>query len=171
MSGNISDFGHYGNIFDARDKVVCKLCKLQLAYHSTTSNLRLHLRNVHPSEYGIICGTSAKQSRLETYFAPPATSSLSAARQEACRQKLIAFICKNMRPISVVDGTCFREFCEALEPRYRIPSRGTVTNIKVELYNSTSDKIKKSIKDKDSYHGRVNIPSDSILCYSNGPLD
>ena len=34
-------------------KVVCKLCKLELSYHSTTSNLRLHLQNVHPNEYGI----------------------------------------------------------------------------------------------------------------------
>src|SRR4029434_4286550 len=74
-------------------------------------------------EYGIICGTSAKQPRLDTYFAPFATSSLSAARQEACTQKLISFICKDMRPISVVDGIVFREFCKALEPRYRIPSR------------------------------------------------
>ena len=108
-------------LVEPTDKVVCKLCKLALAYHSTTSNLRLHLQNVHPSEYGIICGTSAKQPRLDTYFAPSVTSSLPAARQEACTQKLISFICKDMRPISVVDGIGFREFCEALEPRYRIP--------------------------------------------------
>lgn len=36
-----------------------------------------------------------------------------------------------------------------MEPRYRIPSRGTVTNRIVEVYNSTSDKIKESVKDKD----------------------
>src|SRR4029434_6706926 len=72
-------------------------------------------------EYGIICGTSAKQPRLDTYFAPSVTSSLPAARQEACTQKLISFIWKDMRPISVVDGIGFREFCEALEPRYHIP--------------------------------------------------
>src|SRR4029434_9861293 len=70
------------------------------------------------------------------YFAPSVTSSLPAARQEACTQKWISFICKDMRPISVVDGIGFREFCEALEPRYRIPSRRTVTNRIVELYNS-----------------------------------
>ena len=99
-------------LVEPTDKVVCKLCKLALAYHSTTSNLRLHLQNVHPSEYGIICGT---------YFAPSVTSSLPAARQEACTQKLISFICKDMKPTSVVDGIGFREFCEVLEPRYRIP--------------------------------------------------
>lgn len=108
-------------LVEPTDKVVCKLCKLALAYHSTTSNARLHLQNVHPSEYGIICGTSAKQPRLDTYFAPSVTSSLPTAWQEACTQKLISFICKDMRLTSVMDGIGFREFCEALEPRYRIP--------------------------------------------------
>src|SRR4029434_8493449 len=86
-------------LVEPTDKVVCKLCKLELANHSTTSNLRLHLQNVHPSEYGLICGTSAKQTRLDTYFAPSPTSSLSAARQEACTQKMISFICKDMRRV------------------------------------------------------------------------
>ena len=34
---------------------------------------------------------------------------------------MILFICKDMSPISVVDGIGFRELCEALEPRYHIP--------------------------------------------------
>src|SRR4029434_9318212 len=50
-----------GKLVEPTAKVVYKLCKLELAYHSTTSNARLHLQNVPPSEYGIICGTSAKQ--------------------------------------------------------------------------------------------------------------
>src|SRR4029434_4011401 len=40
-----------GKLVEPTAKVVCKLCKLALAYDSTTSNLRLHLQNVHPSEY------------------------------------------------------------------------------------------------------------------------
>ena len=35
-----------GKLVEPTAKVVCKLCKLELAYHSTTSNLRLHLQNV-----------------------------------------------------------------------------------------------------------------------------
>ncbi|KAK0147398.1 putative AC9 transposase [Merluccius polli] len=54
-----------------------------------------------------------------------------------------------MRPISVVDGAGFREFCQAMEPRYCVPSRGTVKSRIVGVYNSTLDKIKESIKDKD----------------------
>ena len=67
-----------------RDKVVCKLCKLQLAYHSTTSNMRAHLENVHPNEHAVMSGTLTKQPCLNSYFSPPATSSSFTARQEAC---------------------------------------------------------------------------------------
>ena len=35
------------------DEVVCKLCKLQLAYHSTTSNMRAPLENVHPNDHDL----------------------------------------------------------------------------------------------------------------------
>ena len=36
----------YGKLVEPTAKAVYKLCKLKLAYHSTTSNLRLHLQNV-----------------------------------------------------------------------------------------------------------------------------
>ena len=110
-----------GKNAEPRDKVVCKLCKLQLAYHSTTSNMRAHLENVHPNEHAMMSGTPTKQQHLDSYFSPPATSCLSAARWETCTKKLASCICKDMRLISNVYGTGFREFCQELEPRYRIP--------------------------------------------------
>ena len=57
---------------EPRDKVVCKLCKLQLAYHFTTSNMRAHLKNVHPNMHAMMSGTPTKQPRLESYFSPTA---------------------------------------------------------------------------------------------------
>ena len=69
-----------------QDKVVCKLCTLQLAYHSTTSNIRAHLENVLPNEHAKMSGTPTKQPCLDSYFSTPATSSLSAARQEVCKK-------------------------------------------------------------------------------------
>ena len=93
----------------------------QLAYHSTTSNMRADLEKVHPNEHAMMSGTPTKQPRLDSYFSSPSTSSLSAAWQEACTKKLGSFICKDMKPISIADGRGFREFCQELEPRYRIP--------------------------------------------------
>ena len=51
---------------EPRDKVVCKLCMLQWAYHWTTSNMKSHLVIVHPNERGILRGTPTKQPRLDT---------------------------------------------------------------------------------------------------------
>src|SRR4029434_2846778 len=70
-------------------KLVCKLCKQELVYHSTTSHLSLHLKNRQ-------CETTSQKvppkkiwkkmwnfrETCEFFCAPPATSSLSAARQE-----------------------------------------------------------------------------------------
>lgn len=54
-----------------------------------------------------------------------------------------------MRPISIVDGTSFREFCKEIEPWYRIPSHGTITSRIEDMHKSTSQNIKEKLKDKD----------------------
>ena len=91
----------------------CVSCKL--AYHSTTSN-RGHIAKMctQMNEHAMNSGTPTKQPRLDSHLSPPATSS-------ACTKKLASFICKDIRPISIVDGTGFREFCQELEPKYCIP--------------------------------------------------
>ena len=57
-----------GKNAEPQDKVVCKLCKLQLVYHSTTSNMRAHLENVHPNGHVVMSETPTKQPRLGSYF-------------------------------------------------------------------------------------------------------
>src|SRR4029434_9652541 len=71
-------------LVEPTDKVVCKLCKLALAYHSTTSNLRLHLQNVHPSEYGIMCGNFSETATSGYIF-------------YAVRHKFITVQCRRAR--------------------------------------------------------------------------
>ncbi len=63
-----------GIIVEPRDKVVSMLWELQLTNNSPTTNLKLHLENVHPDEHGLGSGTPTKQPRLDSYFIPPATS-------------------------------------------------------------------------------------------------
>ena len=52
---------------EPRDKVVCKLCKLQLAYNSTTSNMRVHLKNGH----AMMSETPTKQPHQLIFHRPP----------------------------------------------------------------------------------------------------
>ena len=115
-----------GKIVD-KTKAVCKLCNMEMAYHSTTSNLKLHLEKVHPTEYKQVCdeseteGPLSKQPKLTAFYSP--NVALPAGKQEAITKKLTAFICKDMRPISTVDGEGFREFIHEVNPRYHVPSR------------------------------------------------
>ncbi|KAM4584791.1 E3 SUMO-protein ligase ZBED1-like [Odontesthes bonariensis] len=87
-----------------------------------------HLSTAHPDDLARVeGGPSAKQPRLDSFLKPTATSSLAAPRQEAITQKLVKFVCKGMRPISVVEDEGFKEFCREMEPRYRVPSPSYVT--------------------------------------------
>ena len=62
------------------------------------------------------------------------------------------------RPFKVVDQRGFREYTRALEPRYVIPSRETLSKVELpKLYNT----IKDEIKEKISGARRVAITADS----------
>src|SRR4029434_9952239 len=112
-------------LVEPTDKVVCKLCKLALAYHSTTSNFSLHLKNVHPSEYGIICETATSGY----IFCAVQVRCLRHDRRPARKND---FVHMQGHEACVVDGIGFMEFCEALEPRYRISFYFTFTETRSE---------------------------------------
>ncbi|QQP35786.1 Uncharacterized protein FKW44_020671 [Caligus rogercresseyi] len=98
-----------GKIMEPRQKMICKVCKVELAYHSTTSNMWAHLSTEHPDDLAHVeGGPSAKQPRLDSFLV---TSSLAAPKQDAITLKLVKFVCKGMRPISVVENEAFKEFC------------------------------------------------------------
>lgn len=133
-----------------RDKVICKLCKRELPYHSGTTNLRSHMQFHHPAEYKELTEegpSAAKQPKLTAFFSPPAA--LSATRKEAITSQLTKFICKDMRPISIVEGEGFKDFLREIEPRYSIPSRTTVTKNIVKLYDTTRENVRQILSDKD----------------------
>lgn len=46
-----------------------------------------------------------------------------------------------MRPVSIVEGDGFQEFIHEVNPRYQIPSRGTVSNRIVKLYENVKTTI------------------------------
>jgi hypothetical protein len=72
-----------GKVVD-KSKAVCKLCDAELAYHSNTTNLRMHLIVVHPTEWNKV-GEDEKVPFLQwvIYF-PKSTRS---------RQELLNTIC------------------------------------------------------------------------------
>lgn len=47
-----------------------------------------------------------------------------------------------MRPLSIVDGNGFPNLVRALNPRYNLPSRATMSNHIAKLYDSTAKSVK-----------------------------
>eukprot|EP00096_Caligus_rogercresseyi_P001805 TRINITY_DN1305_c0_g4_i1.p1 TRINITY_DN1305_c0_g4~~TRINITY_DN1305_c0_g4_i1.p1 ORF type:complete len:197 (-),score=3.47 TRINITY_DN1305_c0_g4_i1:609-1199(-) len=160
-----------GKILEPRQKVICKVCKVELAYHSTTSNMWAHLSTAHPDDLARVeGGPSAKQPRLDSFLKPTATSSLAAPRQEAITQKLVKFVCKGMRPISVVEDEGFKEFCREMELCPQPWDCHTKDSGPVQPHRRSTEAVDTREK-RGSYHGRVDIFNNSIVCHRHGPLD
>uniref|UniRef100_A0A671XLS4 HAT C-terminal dimerisation domain-containing protein n=1 Tax=Sparus aurata TaxID=8175 RepID=A0A671XLS4_SPAAU len=132
-----------------------------LAYHSTTSNMRAHLENMHPNEHAM-SGTQTKQPSLDSYFLPPATSSLSAAQrnlytsqnrkaQKGQEPHLAEMVVKDLQPLSVVEDDGFRNFVRTLDPRYKIPNRKTLMEVKLPaLYEDCCSQVRKALSGVDT---------------------
>lgn len=130
-----------------RETVICRLCEARMKYHTTTSNMRTHLLTLHPGKLAELTSDTdepqPKQARITSFM--PASRGLSAERQRKITDKLTRFICKDMRPINISQGSGFKDFVQELEPRYAVPSRATISDRVVKLYDATKDNIKKML--------------------------
>ena len=133
----------------SKETAMCKVCKLAMKYHTTTSNLRNHVATLHPEIFATMNDEdepALKQAKITSYV-PPATSSrgLPAARQKVITEKLTKFLCQDMRPINLTQGDGFREFVKELNPLYKIPCNTTITDRVVKLYDVTHNNIKELV--------------------------
>ena len=78
---------------------------------------------------------SIKQQTLDTCFSKLPSSSEKANR---ITESISHFICKDLRPYSVVENTAFRNMIYTLELRYTIPSKRFFSDTALpEIYNDT----------------------------------
>uniref|UniRef100_A0A1A8QR33 HAT C-terminal dimerisation domain-containing protein n=1 Tax=Nothobranchius rachovii TaxID=451742 RepID=A0A1A8QR33_9TELE len=76
------------------------------------------------------------------------TSKLPATSTRAVKitKSVLVFICKDMRPLSVVENKGFRDMIKTLEPRYAVPSRQHITDIALpNLYNEVKATVLDSL--------------------------
>lgn len=104
---------------DALDKTnaVCKLCQIEVKYFGNTTNLNKHLQRHHP---GIkpSTGQTGQQMKLKESLTLPANS----ARSHSITMAIAEFVCKDMRPYSVVENEGFRRLMNVVEPHYAMVS-------------------------------------------------
>lgn len=111
----------------AQKNVACKLCDLKLTDGSETTNLANHLKKKHPEQYKHCTSdseTSSKQTLLKTML-----QKCTLEKSAAITDKIVGFIAKDLRPLSIVDGVGFQEIVSCLEPKYKIPSRTHITSM------------------------------------------
>ncbi|KAG8235360.1 hypothetical protein J437_LFUL015367 [Ladona fulva] len=69
----------------------------------------------------------AKESSQHTILGTMKVQELSGAKIESLNASLVDMIAKDFMPLSVVDNGGFQKFIKELEPRYKLPSRRTLT--------------------------------------------
>lgn len=97
-----------GKITD-EEMVICRICEVQIKYHSTTSDLRSPANTV-PWQAG---QTAAKAGKKHLFFASLLlliTGGYPAARQQEITDRLTRFICKDMTPINISQESGFKDF-------------------------------------------------------------
>lgn len=129
-----------------KSQVVCKLCQAVLKYCNNTTNLRNHLSRHHADVLQQpVANVKPKQMQLDTSFLcklPP-----SSARAQKITESVAIFICKDLRPYSVVENAGFQKMLQTLEPQYAIPTRKHMTEVAVpKVYTEVKTAILESLK-------------------------
>ena len=108
-----------------------------MAHSSGTTNLRNHLLAWNKNEYDEMFGEKRPQVQpMFTEFVRPSKINVLSPTSEHAKtltSSIIDFIRRDIRPISVVDGTGFLNLMNVAEPRYVVPCRATITKGEVAM--------------------------------------
>ena len=105
---------------------MCNFCKSMIsASTKATSNLLLHLKRKHPTEYEKLQSNTNTdyQTTLTPIFSPPKKYTSTDPRQVELTNATVNFIPGDLFPLSIVDSSRFQKLMLKAEPRYQIPSR------------------------------------------------
>lgn len=116
----------------------CNLCRVDLTYAGTTSNLNNHLKSKHPSTENSSDDTK-KQASMTSFVQTP--RKLSGSQSERVTQAIADMIVKDYVPLSIVEGEGFLQLMELVAPDYKVPCRNTVRARIVKRYDSEKDRL------------------------------
>ena len=120
--------------------MVCKICQAELSYCRNTKNLRNHLTRYHPtltlaSDNKL---SGPKQKKLRESLTLPADS----PRAVEITEEIATFVCKDLRPSSVVENEGFKRLIQVLEPHYVMVQRKHLTETVIPMmYTCVKDDI------------------------------
>ena len=151
---------------------ICRLCDLVVRYSGGTSNITSHITRHHPSALKKKLKTeetpinttvpTSSHTTMPTSTPEPASQptkkvqatltgmlvavkpySLNTLRGTKVTSSIARYIVQDLRPLSVVEGSGFRDMIKTLDPRYPLPSRPHFSETVIpRLYEETVSKVK-----------------------------
>ena len=119
-------------------------------YHCISNELPGASGSSHSSENSVVkCDIDKQTTTLPQMFSKQSMRSYDRNSQKCndIDRSLARFVMDDIRPISIVEGHGFKNFVNALDPRYTIPSRRYLLDNKiVPLYHTTKDLVKNKIR-------------------------
>ena len=133
------------SIPDDKKKAKCNMCKVEVSYSGgSTGTMSNHLKHVHKSlKTEVNDGKPKIVQKPITAYKYPTVTPMSKLKWQQCTVKLAEMCARDLRPINIVEGGDFQDFCKELNPSYDVPCRTTVSNyVSIANDNTKSELIK-----------------------------
>ena len=136
-------------------KVYCNLCGAVLNYNQSTSTLNRHVTSSHEAAYEEELKKSEvpQSGTIDQFLSAKSTSSkkknkwpYSSPRYIEATKLLTKWVCKNSRPISIVEDEGFLELLDYLCPEYKVPTHTTISNYIKAEYKVMKQDVKEELK-------------------------
>ena len=121
-----------------------------LKYSGNTTNMNMHMRRRHPSEFASSSLTMTSAAALSAARPAPhlfrSKYTPNSTQARLITDSVAQFMASDMQPYSVVDGAAFRKLLLVMEPRYVLPTRNHFANVVIpDLYALTRDRVIKGL--------------------------
>ncbi len=130
----------------------CKTCqKAYSCQKGNTTPLWRHAKKDHPKELRQVFAGVLRQPTLFQTLQRKEQYAHNSARKKQLDDALVKMVAKDLQPLSMVDDQGFLEFCHAMDPKYKVPSRPHLTGTLLpNLFLKTQGEIKKSVLEVQS---------------------
>ena len=145
-----------GVIID-KTKATCKYCFAEVKYvGGNTSNLSSHYNNNHGKKDGV--DKIPLQPSISAAFGAVKKYPKGSNHQVMLQRKVVKFLIADLRPLSTLDSPAFRNLCAALDPKFNIPDKKTISNtVLPKMYEETKKRVNAQL-----------IPCSGVAVTTNG---